>query len=68
MIKIFQSTFISIIYFSFGSSANSLTNYQIKEICQKKYNKTSCIKNLKLKKLNLLEGNRIEIPVIPFKK
>ena len=50
------------------SSAYPLTNYQIKEICQKKYKKTNCIKNLKFKKSNLLQGNRIEIPVIPFKK
>ena len=39
-----------------------------KKICQKKSNRSTCIKNLKLKKLNLLQGNKIEIPVIPFKK
>ena len=46
----------------------SLSNYQIKELCQKKQKRSTCIKNLKLKKLNLLEGKSIEIPVIPFKK
>ena len=54
--------------FFFQSSAYSLTNYQIKEICKKKSKKTYCIENLKFKKSNLLQGNRIEIPVIPFKK
>ena len=46
----------------------SLSNYQIKELCQKKQKRSTCVKNLKLKKLNLLEGKSIEIPVIPFKK
>ena len=49
------------------NSAYSLSNYRIKEICQKKTKKSTCIKNLKIKKLNLLKGNKIEIPVIPFK-
>ena len=59
--------FFSVI-FLFESSAYSLSVYQIKEICQKKPKKSSCIKNLKLKKLNLLQGDIIEIPVIPLKK
>ena len=54
--------------FLFEYSAYSLSNYQIKEICQKKSKRSTCIKNLKFKKLNLLQGNKIEIPVIPFKK
>ena len=54
--------------FFFESTAYSLTNKQIKEICQKKSKKIYCIKNLKSKKSNLLKGNRIEIPVIPYKK
>ena len=56
---------ISIFY---NNYALSLSNYQIKELCQKKQNRSNCVKNLKLKKLNLLEGKSIEIPVIPFKK
>ena len=47
--------------------AYSLSNDQINEICQKKRRRLTCIKNLKLKKNNLLQGNRIEIPVIPYK-
>ncbi len=56
------------ILFLFENSAYSLSDYQIKEICQKKSKRSTCIKNLKFKKLNLLQGNKIEIPVIPFKK
>ena len=59
--------FFSVI-FLFESSAYSLSVYQMKGICQKKPKKSSCIKNLKLKKLNLLQGDIIEIPVIPLKK
>ena len=56
------------IIFLFENSAYSLSEYQIKEICQKKPKRSDCIKNLKLKKLNLIKGKKIEIPVIPFKK
>ena len=56
------------VLFLFESSAFSLSVYQMKEICQKKPKKSSCIKNFKLKKLNLLQGDIIEIPVIPLKK
>ena len=56
------------ILFLFENSAYSLSDYQIKEICQKKSKRSTCIKKLKFKKLNLLQGNKIEIPVIPFKK
>ena len=59
--------FLSVLI-SFENSAYSLSDNQIKEKCQKKSRKFSCIKNLKLKKLNLIQGNRIEIPVIPYKK
>ena len=59
--------FFSVI-FLFETSAYSLSMYQIKDICQKKPKRSTCIKNLKLKKLNLLQGNIIEIPVIPLKK
>ena len=57
-----------LILFSFENSSFSLTDNQIKQFCQKKHKKLTCIKNLKFKKLNLLQGNQIEIPVIPFKK
>ena len=56
------------ILFSFENSGYSKSNNQIEEICQKRPKRTTCIKNLKLKNYNLLKGNKIEIPVIPFKK
>ena len=52
----------------FDNRAYSLSDNQIKERCQKKVKIATCIKNLKFKRLNLLQGNKIEIPVIPFKK
>ena len=52
----------------FENNAYSLSDYQIKEICQNKSKRYSCIKQLRSKKKELLNGNRIEIPVIPFKK
>ena len=67
--KLFLNTlFFFFILFLFENSAYSLSDYQIKKICQKKSKKSTCIKKLKFKKLNLLQGNKIEIPVIPFKK
>jgi len=53
--------------FTFGGKSFSLTDYQIKKICQKDKRETSCIKNLKEKRSNLKEGNLIEIPVIPYR-
>ena len=67
--KLFFHTLVySIVLFSYENSAYSLSDNQIKEICQKNSKKSTCIKNLKLKKLNLIQGKRIEIPVKPFKK
>ena len=54
--------------FLFENNAYSLSDYKIKQICQNRPRKSSCIKNLKSKKLDLLRGNQIEIPVIPYKK
>ena len=67
--KLFFNTLLFFfIIFLFENRAYSLSDYQIKKICQKKSNRSTCIKNLKFKKLNLLQGKKIEIPVIPFKK
>ena len=69
--KLFFNTllfFFILFLFLFDNNAYSLSDYQIKEICQKKSKRSTCIKKLKLQKLNLLQGNKIEIPVIPFKK
>ena len=64
----FQPLLFFLIIFLFENSAYSLSNYQIKQRCQNKPKRSSCIKNLKFKKLNLIQGDIIEIPVIPFKK
>ena len=67
--KSFLNTLLYLlVLFSFENSAYSLSDNQIKEICQKKSKRSTCIKKLKFKKLNLLQGNKIEIPVIPFKE
>ena len=68
MKSFFNNLFYLLVLFSFENSAYSLSENQIKEICQKKPRVSSCIKNLKFQKLNLIEGKRIEIPVKPFKK
>ena len=46
----------------------ALNDYEIRKICKKERKKTTCIKNLKQKNINLLKGKRIKIPVIPFKR
>ena len=67
MKSFFNTIFYLLVLFSFENSAFSLSENQIKEICKNKLRRSTCIKNLKLKKLNLLQGKTIEIPVIPFK-
>ena len=46
----------------------SLTQLQIKKVCKREKSKSTCIKNLRQKKLNLEKGVPIEIPVIPFNR
>ena len=65
--KLFLNSLL-LFLFLLDNSAYSLSDYQIKEICQKKSKRSTCIKKLKFKKFNLLQGNKIEIPVIPFNK
>ena len=67
MKSFFKTLLYLLVLFAYESSAYTLSINQIKEICQKKLRSSNCIRNLRIKKLNLLEGNRIEIPVIPFK-
>ena len=59
-------TYIYIVFICFQIFENkvlSLNDYQIKEFCQKKKLRSSCIKKLREKKYNLLNGERIEIEV-----
>ena len=65
---IFNPLLFFSIVFLFENSAYSLSDYRIKELCQNKPKRSICIQNLKFKRLNLLKGNKIEIPVIPFKR
>ena len=52
----------------YEDNAFSLSDYQIRNICQNNKRRSVCIRNLKFKKSKLLQGKKIEIPVIPFKK
>ena len=64
----FNALLFLIFLFLFENKAYPLSENQITQLCQKESRRTTCIKKLRLKKSNLLKGNRIEIPVIPFKK
>ena len=57
-----------LIFFSFSNQSFSLTDYQIKRYCKKEKRVFSCIKDLQEKRSNLQKGNRIEIPVVTYKK
>ena len=52
----------------FGDKSLSLTDFQIRRICQKERKELACIKILKEKRFNLQKGNLIEIPVLPYQK
>ena len=54
--------------FTFGDESLSLTDYQIRNFCKNEKRESTCRKKLKEKRSNLLEGNIIEIPVIPYKR
>ena len=54
--------------FTFSDKSFSLTDYQIKKICKKEERQLTCIKNLQDKRSNLHKGNKIEIPIKPFKR
>ena len=52
---------------TFHDKTFSLTNYQISKICKKEKRVSDCIKKFEEKRDNLKNGDRIEIPVIPYK-
>ena len=70
MKSFFNTLLYLFVLFSFENNAYSLSDKQIKEIClnRPRVRVSTCIRNLKFKKLNLIQGKRIEIPVKPFKK
>ena len=53
---------------TFSDESFSLTDYQIKKICKKEKRELTCIRILQEKRINLQKGNKIEIPIKPFKK
>ena len=53
---------------TFNGESFSLTDYQIKKICKKEKRELTCIRVLQEKRINLQKGNKIEIPIKPFKK
>ena len=61
-------TFFLFALFTFSDESFSLTENQIKRICDKEKREFTCIKNLQDKRSNLKKGKIIEIPVIPYKK
>ena len=60
--------FTIFVLFIFGEKSFSLTDYQIKKICEKEKKELICKKNLKEKRSTLQRGNPIEIPVLPYKR
>ena len=65
---LFSTIFFLSVFILFENRSFALSNYQIKEICQKKRKRYQCIKNLQFKRHQLLKGKRIKIPVIKFKE
>ena len=52
---------------AFDDKKISLTNNQISKICKKEKRVSVCIKKFEKKRDNLKNGDRIKIPVIPYK-
>ena len=50
------------------NKAYSLSDYKIKKLCKKSRTELVCIKNLQERRADLEKGNKIEIPVIPYKR
>ncbi len=53
--------------FTFDNVIFSLTNYQIKKICEKEKIESTCEKRFQERRDKLNDGDLIEIPVIPYK-
>ena len=65
--RLFNLSLFLFALLTFSSESFSLTDYQIKKICKKEKRELTCIRNLQEKRINLQKGNKIEIPVKPFK-
>ena len=68
MISVTKLFLILTVSFINNVNSMSLSDNRIKDVCQRNPRKKICLKFLKNKRENLIKGNQIEIPVIPFKK
>ena len=68
MISVTKLFLILTVSFINNVNSMSLSDNRIKDVCQRNPRKKICLKFLKNKRENLMKGNQIEIPVIPFKK
>ena len=66
--KLYSHFIFLITLILFADKSLSLTEYQIKKICEREQKTPICIKNLREKKSNLEKGYLIEIPVMPYRK
>ena len=67
--KKFLIPFTLVLFFLvFNNKIFALTDYKIREICKNNRKKLTCIRKLKDKRSDLLNGKRIEIQVIPYQK
>tara|TARA_B100001989_G_C24393651_1_gene390527 strand:- start:100 stop:312 length:213 start_codon:yes stop_codon:yes gene_type:complete len=55
-------------FLTYSDKTFSLSDYQIKKICEKEKKVYTCIKNLKKKRYDLNRGSLIEIPVVNKKR
>ena len=60
--------FFIVSFLTFSDKTLSLSDYQIRKICQKEKKEYTCITNLKKKRYELNRGNLIEIPIVPKKR
>ena len=60
--------FFLLVLLIYDNKATALKDFQIRQICKKERKKSACIKNLQNKRYELLKGNSIRIPVIPYKR
>ena len=65
LINVLLLLVISLLY---ENKVFSISDYRIKYICRKEKRRTKCINELKIKRLDLIQGKQIEIPGLPFKK
>ena len=63
-----NTSLLLVILIFYQNNAFPLSDYGIKDICRKEKRRSKCINDLKIKRLQLIQGKQIEIPVLPFRK